>query len=180
MRFRRSSLLACATGALLIAGSGVASATLTQNTANCGGSAVITNPEGVVYRVDATIARATIPREGVVQWQGHANPLSGYSGAVKVVIGPLSVPLGSWSGGLSKAASSGVKEIPKAFKSVPPGLYRVSGFHSGAGGRCEGSILLEIEGSPLSTPVGAGVVGATAVAALATVGAGLARKKVGV
>ncbi len=59
--------------------------------------------------------------------------------------------------------------LPADFDLV--GIFRVSGFHTGTEGTCEGFAMVKIEGNPLTTAVGATAVGGTVVTAA---GVGLA------
>ena len=52
------------------------------------------------------------------------------------------------------------------------GLYEVGGFHRGEGGDCEGSVMILLEGNPLTTPVGAGSAAGAVLALVGVLSAG--------
>jgi hypothetical protein len=145
---------------------------------NCQGHATITAANGKTYEVDAKDNKATIPRDGEAQYTGSTSPIShNHSGSIKVDFGPFAPEVYTWSGknAENKPSSTGVKKMPKVLKQVPPGEYLLKGSHSGQDGACSGHIILVIDGSPLSNPIGVGAVAGTAVFGLLTLLAGVAK-----
>lgn len=91
--------------------------------------------------------------------------ITDHEGEITIEIGPSGIVVGDWSDEnkpMPDLTKSGTKtiDIPNIV-----GIFDVSGFHRGNGGACEGFAVVKIEGNPLSTPVGAGAVGGTALAA---------------
>jgi len=113
----------------------------------------------------------------VAQWQGSTTgPITDHSGEIGVVVGPGTVRIASWGGANEEleTAASGTYAVDEAREALPVdvvGLYELRGSHTGEGGSCKGSVMVRVEGDPLTTPIGAG---STAVAVLAGVGVGLA------
>ena len=176
---RRIAVTTLAGAALVVAGSWPALATFTVNTAGCSGSATIAGTDGKTYKVNAAKASADVPREGTVTWQGGTSKVvKNHSGSISIKIGPASIPIDSWASPNKKGSTSasGTREMPSALKWVPPGEYLVTGGHAGKGGRCSGSIVLNVQGSAFSTPGGIVALAGTVVFAALTLLAGLAKK----
>ena len=120
--------------------------------------------------VDATATGVvTVPRRDTVSWQASVpSPPAAYSGSVWVDLPPPfgRVEIESWSGVSQSVTNAGTEEydLPKL---VPAGVeFTVSGEHVDANGTCSGSITIEIDGSPLSSPitwVGLGGAAATGI-----------------
>lgn len=120
-------------------------------------------------------------RSGLVaEWEGSTGvPITDHSGAVGVVIGPVTVELADWSGEnadeeTDAAGSYELGSLPTAVANLT-GLYEVTASHSGTGGSCEGSVMVLLEGNPLTTPVGATSVGGALLAGVGMVLAGRGR-----
>jgi hypothetical protein len=148
----------------------------------CSGTATI---DGVTY-TEANDSRANpivVPDEPnlTADWTGRTtNPITDHVGEIGVVIGPATVVIADWSGENSdlETESAGRYSIDGAkdlMKVDLVGLYEVSGFHRGAGGSCDGSVMVKLEGNPLTTPVGGGAAAGTVLAALGTLAAGRRR-----
>lgn len=98
-----------------------------------------------------------------------------HHGQITIDLAGFGLVVGEWS--------SPNKPRPETEKSgtttirIPnvPGLYDVSGFHTGNGGTCKGFAMVRIEGNPLTTPAGAGSVAGTALAAGGLFAAAFAR-----
>ncbi|MFP5332930.1 MAG: hypothetical protein ACLGHX_11305 [Acidimicrobiia bacterium] len=120
-------------------------------------------------------------RAGVVaDWEGTTGvPITDHSGAVGIVVGPVTVEIADWSGENAdqETRASGMYDLGSlpGFVSNLTGLYEVSGTHSGTGGSCAGSVMVLLEGNPLSSPVGAASAGGALLAAIGTVLAGRGR-----
>lgn len=170
MAIRGRLFAACAAGvaAAAVLYAPPAAAEFTENDIGCAGSATIQSDDGV-FEVDASDSVAEVPRDGSASWQGSVDVAThNHSGEITLRVGPLSVPVGDWGPSENEddeAAAAGVKDIPSELALVPPGLYRVEGFHEGDEGRCAGFVDLEVTGNPITTPVGAGVAAGTVVTA---------------
>jgi hypothetical protein len=160
--------------------SGSAHATFTSNDIGCTGSATIRG-EGTTVRVNATDAKVTIPRQGVARWQGGTTAVSkNHSGHISVVAGPFALDFGDWGDPNEdgKKSKKGTRRLPDELVNFPPGIYRVSGSHSGDSGSCEGYIDIVLSdgggggGAPWK-PIG---LAGTGLFAAATLAAGIARK----
>jgi hypothetical protein len=126
------------------------------------------------FTVDAATAVGviTIPRSDTVDWQGSvAAPPGTYSGSVWVELPPPfgQVEVDSWSGDSQTTSNSGSHEydLPSL---VPAGVeIVVGGEHTDVNGSCSGSVTVEIDGGPFSSPL-------TAVSLVGTAltGAGMA------
>lgn len=177
---RRLLLVAVAAAAGLLALAPPAAAEFTQNTIGCQGRATVRGDDGKTYAIDARAETVEAPREGTANYAGAITTVThDHSGVVRLKLGPLNITLGSWGpseNDRNENAKAGVKEIPSAVKWVPPGKYEVSGYHKGKEGRCAGKVTVELEGSPLGTPVGAGVAAGTVLTGLGLVASGMARK----
>ncbi len=123
------------------------------------------------FTVDAATVEGvvTIPRSDTVAWQGSvAAPPGPYSGSVWVELPP---PFGraeidSWSGESDQTSNSGVHEydLPSL---VPAGVeFTVGGKHTDANGSCTGSVEMEIDGGPFSSPLTAVSLAGTALTGL--------------
>ena len=176
---RRIALTVAAAAALVVAGGWPALATFTENTAGCQGSATITGGDGKTYTVNAADATATVPREGTVSWRGSTTKVvKNHSGYIAIKIGPATFDINTWGSPNKKGSTSkaGTREMPKELKWAPPGEYLVTGAHAGKGGKCAGSILITVQGSPFSTAGGIVALAGTVVFALLTALSGLAKK----
>ena len=126
------------------------------------------------FTVDAATAVGviTIPRSDTVDWQGSVTaPPGTYSGSVWVELPPPfgQVEVDSWSGDSQTTSNSGSREydLPSL---VPAGVeIVVGGEHTDDNGSCSGSVTVEIDGGPFSSPL-------TAVSLVGTAltGAGMA------
>lgn len=137
----------------------------------CDGSAVI---DGETYTGDNDTADNPIvipDKEGVTaQWEGRTEiPIKNHSGHLGVVIGPGTIEIADWSGENAEEATdaSGNQSIDRLREMLPVsvvGLYEVTGAHAGEGGTCTGSVMVLIEGNPITTPVGASAAVGTLLA----------------
>jgi hypothetical protein len=179
-RCRLGAALVIATvGIVILTGRSPASATFDSNDVGCSGHAVITPKGGASFTVDATQAKATVPREaGPVDYEGAVSTIThDHAGAVKVLLGPFGVKIYDWksANGSNAPSSKGTREYPAAIKKVPPGVYRVEGAHRGNEGGCTGHMDITVEGSPLSSPAGAGSLIALLLALAGVVASGRAK-----
>lgn len=162
MRARRLAVIgAAAMGVLLVAAP--ASAVVTGP---CDGSvtiaAVTYGPEN-----DTPENPIVVPAERsglTAEWEGSTGvPITNHSGQVGIVVGPTTVQIADWSG--ENADEETEASGSYQFASLPTfvtnltGLYEVTATHAGTGGACAGSVMVLMEGNPLTTPVGAASVG---------------------
>jgi hypothetical protein len=148
----------------------------------CRGTATI---DGIVYSEanDSADNPIVIPdQDGLIAfWEGSTDaPITEHTGELGVVIGPATINFADWGGENSdlETESSGSYAIDDARDVLPinlVGLYEVSGFHRGEGGNCDGSVMVLLEGNPLTTPVGAGSAAGAALALVGVLSAGRMR-----
>jgi hypothetical protein len=164
-------LVAGAGGALLVLGSASLAGAEISGTNGC--EATGTWREGG-FTVDAATATGviTIPRSDTVDWEASvAAPPGPYSGSIWVELPPPfgQTEIDSWSGDSQTTSNSGTEEydLPAL---VPAGVeIIVGGEHTDQNGTCTGSVTVEIDGGPFSSPVTA-----ISLAGTAATGAGLA------
>ncbi len=167
---RPLAVIAAATTLLLI---GTAAQAAVEG--GCSGTVTI---GGEIYTEnnDSASNPIVIPDEAdlTASWTGTtgSNVITDYTGELGVVVGPATIVFADWVGAndAEATASQGTYAIDDARDELPVnlvGLYEVSGFHRGTGGSCEGSVMIELEGNPLTNPVGAA---STAGALLALAG----------
>jgi hypothetical protein len=169
-------------GGSLLVMAGPAAATFTTNTTNCAGSATIVgtgSDAGKSVSVNANDAKATMLREGDVNWEGSV-PTATHNNQGNVVIhlGLISVTAKTWGpskNASNKVSKAGVAKIPSALKLVPPGTYHLTGYNSSDEGTCAGSMELRFTGSILSTPAGIVAVVGTILGLVGLVFAGVAK-----
>lgn len=142
-RVLRSALLTLIVCSFFVAASTPALAVFSENDIGCAGSAVITDPDGKTYNIDAEDTRVTIPREGSASWEGStAGPVHNHSGEIFLDFDLFDVGIDSWGspndGDDTEAA--GVANMPQELKWAPPGIYTVAGSHSGDEGSCSGRV----------------------------------------
>jgi hypothetical protein len=120
------------------------------------------------FTVDATTTEVIIvPRADTVQWQGSvAAPPGPYTGSVWVELPPPfgRVEIDSWSGDSQTTSNSGAHEyeLPSL---VPAGVdIVVGGEHNDQNGTCSGSVTVQIDGGPFSSPLTAVSLAVTAAA----------------
>lgn len=119
--------------------------------------------------VDAATATGviTIPRSDTVDWQASvAAPPGAYNGSVWIELPPPfdRIEVDSWSGDSQTTANSGSHEydLPSV---VPAGVeIVVAGEHTDANGSCSGSVTVQLDGGPFSSPLTAVSLFGTAVA----------------
>ena len=153
---------AAAAGVVLVAAvlalPSAAHAELTENTIGCKGSAVIVDSGGKQYTVSADDAEADVPREGVASWQGSITTTThNHRGAVSLRIGFWNVNLDSWGRSANADDESSKADdftIPGVIEQLPSGRYVLGGFHEGDEGRCAGKLTVNLQGSPVDSPVG--------------------------
>jgi hypothetical protein len=126
-----------------------------------------------------------LPDKGTVHYQGHTATLTKpHHGHIDVVIGPAKVTIYSWASANdgNKLASTGDKDLKKAYDKLPigiAGLYKITGEHfNGNTLYCSGWAYVKFDKSPLSTPIGAGALGATVLTGIGVVGAAFGKKVV--
>jgi len=154
----------------------------------CTGSAVI---DGITYGPDNDTPSnpivIPIEKDGVVAtWQGSVNFLNtNHHGSLGMVVGPWTIKIADWgdpNSGDARSASGTYDldqfkaQFPVPVSLIPRGIYELSGFHQAAGGRCDGHVMVKIDGSPLSSPLGIVSVAGTFVTGLALFGAAFGRK----
>jgi hypothetical protein len=177
MKKQVPAVLVMASGFVIALG-GIAHATFSQNDIGCAGRATIVSEDGERVTVLATDAEATVPRTGNVNWQGATRQVSkNHSGSIVIKIGPGSVPVADWGDPNDKGErrKAGRRPMPVGFADAPPGIYIVSGRHTGDSGTCAGSIQVTIEGDG-SAPWKPIALAGTALFGAATLAAGIARK----
>lgn len=179
---RRGAILGLLMGvgvAAMVATASPAAAELTTNELGCAGRATISGGDGDPVEVTSEDAEVTVPREGTIAWEGSIEEVThNHFGEVVLEVGMINVPVGDWGpseNSADVASASGSTDIPGVLAQVPPGRYVVSGFHQGDEGRCAGTVIVEIGGSPLSTPLGLVAVAGTFVSALGLLFAAVAR-----
>lgn len=178
MRAKRLAVFgAVAAGVLLVAAP--ASAVVTGP---CDGSVTI---GGVTYgpENDTEDDPIVIPEERsglVAEWEGTTGvPIRDHVGSVGIVVGPSTIEITHWSGANAEdeTAASGsysLNSLPSMVANLT-GIYEVTATHAGTGGSCSGSVMVLLEGNPLTTPVGAASVGGTLLAGAGMLLAGRGR-----
>lgn len=148
----------------------------------CDGSVTI---GGITYGPENDTAQNPIvvpaDRTGLAaEWEGSTGvPITDHSGEVGIVVGPATVQIADWSGENAEeeteaGGSYAVGSLPD-FVANLTGLYEVTATHAGTGGSCAGSVMVLMEGNPLTTPVGAASVGGTLIAGAGMLLAGRGR-----
>lgn len=153
-------------------------------TGPCEGTATI---DGITY--DASFDTAENPILVPEDRAGLRIPYSGsitvqntnYLGAVGVVVGPATVNVADW----------GFDENPDDVRATAPGavyvlgseldnlvgLYEVTAFHDADGGNCDATAMVKLDGSVLSTPVGAGATAGAVLTGAGLLAAGIPKKE---
>ncbi|NIA24200.1 MAG: hypothetical protein GWP04_01380 [Gammaproteobacteria bacterium] len=154
----------------------------------CTGSAVI---DGITYGPDNDTPNnpivVPIDKEGVVAtWEGSVSFLNtNHHGSLGMVVGPWTIKIAEWghpNSGDVRSANGTYSlddfkaQFPVPVSLIPRGVYELSGFHQADGGRCDGHVMVKIDGSPLSTPLGIVSVAGTLVAGLALLGSAFGRR----
>jgi hypothetical protein len=159
-----------------------AGATITTNTIGCAGSATVNGTggdAGKTVTVNANDAKVTMLREGTADWQGSITTTThNHSGQVVVDLGWFKITAGKWgpsANASNENSKSGQTKLPSALKYVPPGDYKITGYHQGDEGRCAGSIDVRFNGSLVSNPIGIAALIATILAAAGVGFAAIAR-----
>ncbi|MEA2828357.1 MAG: hypothetical protein QOG43_2796 [Actinomycetota bacterium] len=141
-----------------------AGAEITRDTIGCSGTAAVTADDGTAVTVDAAATAVKIPRADSALWHGEINKVThDHEGSVDLKLGPVSFNLGQWgptANNQNKGTADGVKDIPALLRQFPSVKWKLTGYHKGIEGQCEGEMTVEVEGSAAST-------GAAAVAGLA-------------
>lgn len=167
-RLASVALALCGFGAVVLSAA-PAHAEMATNTLGCEGSAEITGSDGATYRIDAADKSAVVPRTGSASYSGRvATTTHDHRGEVRLALGAFDVVVGSWgpTANTSDANSArGVVELPSFLEQVPPGQYRLSGFHQGTEGRCDGEVTVEVEGGALANAAGIAGIAGTVIAA---------------
>ena len=171
----RSRVLAAIvlTAALMTAASAPASATITDNTVGCSTSVVIRppGPGTVVYTITGLDEEAKAPRKGTALWTAATGIVThDHSGRLALRAWLWDLRIASWGPSANAGGAGsrmGSRPLPGFLERLPRGTYRVHGFHEGREGRCEGSVAVELGGSPFGTVAGAvSVVGTFVTAGL--------------
>ena len=158
-------LVTGAGGALLVLGSASLAGAEITGTNGCQASGTW-REAGITIDAATAVGVITIPRSDTVDWQASVTaPPGAYSGSVWVELPP---PLGgleidSWSGDSQSTANSGSEEydLPSV---VPAGVeIVVAGEHTDQNGTCSGSVAVQIDGGPFSSPVAAISLAGTAI-----------------
>lgn len=165
-------------GGLLLVGVGAGAAI----DGPCRGTVTI---DGVVYSEanDSAANPIVVPDESglIAFWEGSTDvPITNHTGKIGVVLGPTTINIEEWGGENSdlETESSDSYAIDDARDVLPinlVGLYEVSGFHNGDGGNCDGSVMILLEGNPLTTPVGGGSAAGAVLALAGLLSAGRVR-----
>jgi len=163
--------VAAAGGGLLVLGSTSLAGAEISGTGDCTASGTW-SAAGITVDAETADGVVTVPRSDTVSWEGSvAAPPGEYSGSVWVELPPPfgQVEIDSWSGNSQTTSNRGVYEydLPAL---VPAGVeFVVGGEHTDANGSCSGSVTMEIDGGPFSSPL-------TAVSLVGTAltGAGMA------
>ncbi len=121
----------------------------------------------------------TVPKSGSASYIGVVN-VSGEdrvtSGKVEVALpGPLpGINIKSWSGDDTDGTSDSGTVTWDLPGWLPGNIeMKVSGFHQDEGARCEGSIIIKLDGSGLASGAGLGMVGLTIIAIAGVAWAGV-------
>ena len=166
--------------AVVVSWAGPAGATFDANDVGCKGKATIIPKGGAPFVVDAAQATVTLPKEaGPVDYAGSVSTVThDHVGEVRLDVGPYGLKIFGWKSknGSNESAKSGVHAYPSLSR-VPPGIYRITGFHRGNEGGCSGHMDVIVAGSPLSSPVGIGSAAGTVLSAVGVIAAG--RKRAG-
>ena len=134
----------------------------------------MTGDDGVPVVVDASATKAvTIPRGDSALWRAESNKVThDHSGSVDLKLGPLSINLARWGptgNNQNQSITEGLKDMPALVKQFPSVKWKVTGFHKGIEGQCEGEVTVQVEGSAASTAA----AGVAALAGTAAAAAGL-------
>ena len=151
----------------------------------CTGSVVI---DGKTYgpnndTVDNPIV-VPIEKDGLVaNWEGQV-PFDNrnHQGNLGIVVGPFTIQIADWGGpndgnDQGNSGSYSIEEFrdlfPVPLALIPRGVYQLSGEHSADGGKCTGTVMVELQGSGT---VGIASVAGAGVTFLTMLGAGFRRK----
>lgn len=115
----------------------------------------------------------------VASWTGTTGDavITDHEGEVALVLGPAQVPLGDWEGenveGETDAAGDYLLADARDVVGLDlVGVWQVAASHAGDGGSCSGTVTVVVEGSPLSTPLGAGGIAGMVLGLAGLVAAG--------
>lgn len=147
----------------------------------CNGTA---NINGNIYSPanDTRSNPVVIPKEGVAHWQGVTTTvITNHRGGLGLVIGPTNYLFAKWGSENKKKETkkAGTYNFDNFYARIPVdvvGIYKVIGTHQGKGGRCEGFVMVKLEGNPLATVPGAAAAGLTVLTGLGVAVAGMAKK----
>ena len=128
-----------------------AGAEITRDTIGCSGTATVTADDGTVVTVDAAAAAVKIPRGDNAAWHGEINKVThDHEGSIDIELGPVKINLGQWgptANNENKGTQDGVKDLPALLKQFPSVKWKLTGYHKGTEGQCEGELTVEVEGS---------------------------------
>ena len=91
-----------------------------------------------------------------------------HHGAVRLEVGALDVVVGEWGPDANRAgvtSAHGTIAIPSFLAQVPSGRYKLTGFHQGAEGRCDGEVMVDVGEGALANFAGWAGIGGTVLAA---------------
>lgn len=148
-----------------------AAAEITRDTIGCSGTATVTADDGTAVTIDAAATAVKIPRGDSALWRGEINRVThDHEGAIDLKVGPVSINLGRWgptANNQNSGTKEGVEDIPALVKQFPSVKWKLTGYHKGIEGQCEGEMTVEVEGSAASTAAAAvaGLAGTAAAAA---------------
>ena len=174
-----ATVVAAATALVVLLAPAPARADMDPNPLGCSASASVQNGRGKSQFIDANDGEVRLPRQGDVYWTGSVTkPAHRETGEVRMRLGFWTVTVGSWgtsANPTNQVMRQGATVLPTFLRYVPPGRYRVEGFHRAAEGHCQGAVTVVLAGSRVTT---LGAVGAAALAipfAFGLVRAGRAR-----
>jgi hypothetical protein len=149
---------------------GPAGAEITRDTIGCTGTATLTGDDGVPVTIDVAARSVTVPRGDSAVWKAATNKVThDHSGSLDLRLRPLSINLGRWGptgNDQNQSTKDGLRDIPAVVKYFPSVKWKLTGYHKGIEGQCEGEMTVEVEGSAASTAA-AGVAGLAGTAAAA-------------
>lgn len=145
----------------------------------CSGSVTIAD-RTFTERNDTRADPIVVPDvEGLVaEWDGVTDDvITDHRGRLNLLLANGAVEIASWEGENAEQSrtADGDEPIDGLRDSLPfplVGIYEIEVVHAGDGGSCTGSAMVELQGNPLTTPVGAGSAVGTLLAAIGVVAAG--------
>lgn len=124
---------------------------------------------GIVVDANSATGVVVIPRADTVDWEASvAAPPGSYRGSVWVELPPPfgQIEIDSWSGDSQTTSNSGSHEYDLP-STVPAGVdIVVGGEHIDQNGTCSGTVTVQLDGGPFSSPLTAISLAGTAVTGL--------------